>query len=86
MDVRVAHLYSRKEWGMELQDAVQLFSFEGGGDIAAEPSELKQAFSTVVEEYCREVREWISFSRGLHVLDALEDELSLSFVRLIRGV
>jgi uncharacterized protein (DUF58 family) len=86
MDIRLAHLYSKKEWEMEVQDSVQLYSFEGGADIAVEPADLRSAFGAVVDEYCREVREWVSFCRGVHVMDALEDDLSLSFVRLLRGI
>ena len=59
IDLRVIHLYDRKEWGMDWTAPAQLFSPEGGEAVAVDPGVARSTFASVVEEYLEEVQGWL---------------------------
>lgn len=67
-DLRLFHLYDRGEWGLRFPGALQLYSPEGGGELAVDPDGAREAFAEVVKDYVAEVRRGIVGWGGLHHL------------------
>jgi uncharacterized protein (DUF58 family) len=55
-DVRLFHVYDRREWTMDFDRPSVFFSPEGGEELAVDPAGAASAFGEVVREYVREVR------------------------------
>jgi uncharacterized protein (DUF58 family) len=55
-DLRLFHVYDRREWTMAFSQPALFYSPEGGPDLAVDPSGAASAFAEVVEEYVREVK------------------------------
>ena len=85
-DLRIAHVYDRKEWEMDFRASARFFSPEGGYPIPIDPDTVREAFSEIVQEYLAEVRQWIGRSHALHVLAASDEPLEVPIGRLLSGV
>jgi uncharacterized protein (DUF58 family) len=55
-DLRLFHLYDRREWTMDFDHPALFFSPEGGEELAVDPDGAAGAFREVVQEYVNEVR------------------------------
>lgn len=55
-DLRVFHLFDRREWTMDFSQPALFYSPEDGAELAVDPSGAASAFGEVVEEYVREVK------------------------------
>ena len=55
-DLRLFHLYDRREWTMGFNAPALFYSPEGGEPIAVDPQGAASAFTEVVREYVEEVR------------------------------
>lgn len=55
-DLRLFHLYDRREWTMDFDRPALFFSPEGGEPLAVDPSGAASAFAEVAREYVNEVR------------------------------
>ncbi|MEQ1503393.1 MAG: DUF58 domain-containing protein [Myxococcota bacterium] len=55
-DLRLFHVYDRREWTMDFTQPALFFSPEGGEELAVDPSGAAAAFAEVVQEYVREVK------------------------------
>jgi uncharacterized protein (DUF58 family) len=85
-DLRIAHIYDRKEWEMDFSASARFFSPEGGTPMPIDPDTVREAFSEVVTDYLAEVRQWLGRSRAVHVLVPTDDPLELPIGRLLAGV
>jgi uncharacterized protein (DUF58 family) len=66
-DLRLFHLYDRREWSMDFDRPALFYSPEGGEDLAVDPSGAAAAFAEVVREYVREVRSGVVRYGGLYL-------------------
>jgi uncharacterized protein (DUF58 family) len=55
-DLRLFHVYDRREWTMDFDTPALFFSPEGGEELAVDPHGAASAFDEVVREYVREVK------------------------------
>jgi uncharacterized protein (DUF58 family) len=55
-DLRLFHLYDRREWTMDFDHPALFYSPEGGEELAVDPDGAAGAFREVVQEYVNEVR------------------------------
>lgn len=55
-DLRLFHVFDRREWTMDFSQPALFYSPEGGEELAVDPSGAAAAFAEVVEEYVREVK------------------------------
>lgn len=78
-DLRVFHLYDRREWSLSLDRPSKLYSPEDGEELAVDPAAARAALQEVAREYVEEVRQGIARFGGIYVPTptdgALEDAL-----------
>jgi uncharacterized protein (DUF58 family) len=55
-DLRLFHVYDRREWTMDYDQPALFYSPEGGQELAVDPHGAAAAFADVVREYVREVK------------------------------
>ncbi len=86
IDLRVAHIYDRREWTMDYRTSARFFSPEGGEALPVDPGAVRDAFADVVEEYLTEVRGWLASRSAQHVLVPSDAPLEQPIGRLLRGM
>jgi uncharacterized protein (DUF58 family) len=84
-DLRVLHVYSPKEWGLDWSTPARLFSPEGGAPLAIDPQVARSAMQDVVEEYLDEVRKWMVHWRACHVLAPVDGPLDPLLAAVLGG-
>lgn len=86
VDLRVAHLYDRREMELDYKRARRFYSLEGGGRLPIEPASVRDAYHTIVEEYLQEVRGWLAGRRALYERVPTHLPLDRALSRLMQGV
>ncbi|MEL6341860.1 MAG: DUF58 domain-containing protein [Myxococcota bacterium] len=86
IDLRVAHIYDRREMELDYRSASRFYSPEGGEALPVEPGSVKAAYREIVDEYLQEVRTWLAKRAALHVRIATEEPLDRALTRLLQGV
>lgn len=86
VDLRVAHLYDRRELELDYKRPQRFFSPEGGGKLPIEPSAVREAYHGIVAEYLREVRGWLADRRALYERVPTHLPLDRALSRLMQGV
>ncbi|TVQ89927.1 MAG: DUF58 domain-containing protein [Deltaproteobacteria bacterium] len=84
-DLRFIHLYDRREWGLELDQAARLYSPETGEEIAVDPAAARTALREVATEYAEEVRRGVTSWGGLYVKGPINEGLEPLVRKVIRG-
>lgn len=85
VDLRVVHLYDRREWAFDYADAARFVSPEGGEALPLDPATVQPAMAAVVEEYLDEVRGHLGQQRAVHLLTPTDTPLELALARLVRA-
>jgi hypothetical protein len=86
IDIRLAHLFSEKEFGLEIDAISKLHGFEDDFQLSIEPNFVRPIFKEIVADYLKESKIWASNSRTIWVPTPYEKPLETSFIRLMRGV
>lgn len=84
-DLRFYHLYDRREWGLDLDQAARFYSPEGGADLAVDPAAARSAFRDVALEYVEEVRQGVTAWGGLYLPCPTDGSLEEAVRRGLRG-
>ena len=85
VDCRVVHVYDPSEWGLDYASPVVLFSPEDESSLAVDPETLRDAMSTVVDEYVAEVRGVLGRYRCSHHLAPTDRPLDLLLASVLGG-
>lgn len=84
-DLRLAHVYDRREWGLTLDQSARFYSPEGGEDLAVDPAAARQALAEVAREYVQEVREGVVKWGGVYVPTPADAGLEAPLRLLLRA-
>ena len=86
VDIRMAHVYSRRELEMDFDEPMQFFSQEGLGQLPIDPESIKSAFEEICQTYKDELIQQFSMSKGLYIPCPIEHAPGEALIRLLRGV
>jgi uncharacterized protein (DUF58 family) len=84
-DLRLLHLYDRREWGLDLDRPARFYSPEGGEELAVDPAAARQALREVATEYVEEVRQGVSRWGGIYVPVPTDGDLEAALRAVVRG-
>jgi uncharacterized protein (DUF58 family) len=86
VDLRFVHVHDRGELALEFPRAAMFFSPEGGDALAVDPEGARAEFSSVVEDYLREVRAGVIAWGGRYVSVATGDPMEAAMRPLLGAV
>ena len=84
-DIRLVHLYSKKEWALSFNETAQFLSPEVQSPLNLDSAAVRESYTKVVSEYKEEVRGWSARSRSVYIPCAYEDSLDHTFIQMLQG-
>lgn len=84
-DIRFVHLYSHREFTMQINRPLQFLSNEDTSPLNLDPDDIRKPFLNVVRTYLNELQEIINPSKVTYIPDAIENSIESAFLSMIRN-